>query len=56
MNNEHIVLFHEYCNKCEYFRVSGDEEPCDKCLSVPARIGSCIPIHFKEAKNEKSKR
>lgn len=40
------VLFGEYCKKCKHEKCSDIKDPCDECLSVPARIDSQKPEKF----------
>ena len=43
-----IVNF-EKCNTCQFKDTSQDEEPCNECISNPARDGeeSNTPINYK---------
>lgn len=43
---EHIVEYHNYCNKCRYKDVRGTDDPCHECLSTPVREDSRKPIKF----------
>ena len=44
------VYFHEYCKKCEYRKVSNDEEPCNECLGEPVNWNTHKPVKYKEKK------
>lgn len=46
------VLFSEYCGKCKHSDLSEYEDPCDSCLSVPAREYSHKPMMFEEKKGK----
>lgn len=45
-----IVDFQEYCETCQYQSKKEYEEPCDECLSIPARPNSHKPEKYKEKK------
>lgn len=47
-----IVYFETYCQKCKYVNKKADEEPCNECLSIPAREYSHKPIKFEENKTK----
>ena len=44
------VYFHEYCKKCEYRKVSNDDEPCNECLGEPVNWNTHKPVKYKEKK------
>jgi len=46
-----FVEFNKYCSKCKNKDKSSTAEPCNECLSVPAREGTVKPVKFKEDKN-----
>lgn len=46
-----FVEFVNYCSKCKNKNKSPMAEPCNECLTVPAREGTRKPIKFEEAKN-----
>lgn len=45
----HEVNFHEWCPKCEYFKLEEYEDPCHECLNEPVNDDSRKPMQFKEA-------
>lgn len=47
-----LVEYEGKCSTCEHQHVSPDEDPCDECLSNPARDGeeSHTPINYKPKK------
>jgi len=47
---EKIVEFELYCSKCKHYDSSDADDPCDYCLSVPARENSRRPIKYEENK------
>lgn len=47
---EKIVEFELYCSKCKHYDSSDADDPCDYCLSVPARENSRRPIKYDENK------
>ena len=47
---EKIVEFELYCSKCKHYNSSDADDPCDYCLSVPARENSRRPIKYEENK------
>lgn len=44
-----IVEYVDKCSTCQFKDVSPDDDPCDECLSNPARDGeeSRTPINYK---------
>lgn len=50
-----IVEYVDKCSTCQFKDVSPDDDPCDECLSNPARDGeeSRTPINYKPI-NEKN--
>lgn len=46
MDNYKEVDFHEYCELCEYVEKRPDDEPCNECLTTPARKNSKKPVKF----------
>lgn len=49
---EKIVEFELYCSKCKHYDSSDADDPCDYCLSVPARENSRRPIKYEENKKK----
>ena len=49
--NEKIVEFEQWCPRCKHEDTPGTEEPCNECLSIPARMGSRKPEKW-EAKDD----
>ena len=47
-SNLHIVSFDMYCPSCKNVNKSQNEEPCDTCLSIPAREDSRKPEKWEE--------
>lgn len=47
---EKIVEFELYCSKCKHYDSSDADDPCDYCLSIPARENSRRPIKYEENK------
>lgn len=43
LENEHIVEFDKYCPTCKYEKVYQAKNPCNICLSIPARENSRKP-------------
>lgn len=48
MDNFKEIYFSEYCSTCEHKDVSETEEPCNECLTTPARQESHKPEQYKE--------
>ena len=46
-----FVEFNKYCQKCINKDKSPTADPCNECLSVPAREGTRKPIKFNASKN-----
>lgn len=53
MEGENIkhVNFDDFCHKCEYRENLENEDPCNRCLTIPARQYSHKPEYFKERKH-----
>ena len=49
---EKIVEFELYCSKCKHYNSSDADDPCDYCLSIPARENSRRPIKYEENKKK----
>lgn len=47
-NNTKIIDFSKFCSRCEYYDKTFSEEPCNTCLSHPARENSHTPEKFVE--------
>lgn len=47
---EKFVEFDKFCKKCKNWKTSPSADPCNECLSVPARLGTRVPEKFKEEK------
>lgn len=52
-DNMKLVNFEHYCEHCVNKEKSENEEPCDICLSIPARQYSHRPEKFVEVSNER---
>ena len=44
--NEKIVEFEKFCKDCVNYDKSATEDPCNECLTVPARLGTHQPEKF----------
>lgn len=51
----HEVNFHEWCPKCEHYKLEEREDPCHDCLNEPANDDSRKPVMFKAADGKGSK-
>jgi hypothetical protein len=49
MNNEKIVEFNGWCQKCKYWEKSEAEDPCFECLENPVNVDSRRPVKYEEA-------
>lgn len=44
-----FIDFAQYCPKCKFYDTEEVEDPCNECLSIPARAdGSKKPINYQE--------
>lgn len=43
-----LVEYHKWCKKCKHYEKKEITEPCQECMSHPARRSSHKPINFKE--------
>lgn len=48
VNEYKEVRFDLYCKDCKHKEVSGNDEPCDECLSEPLNYASVKPVKFEE--------
>lgn len=44
------VIFADYCYRCKHKDKGNTEEPCDECVSVPARPNSHKPEKYEAEK------
>ena len=44
--NEHIVDFYKYCQKCQYRDHNEEDDPCWDCLSVGVTLNG-VPDRYK---------
>lgn len=44
------VYFDKYCKSCKHSSVAEDSNPCNECLSEPARVYSHKPIRYEEGR------
>lgn len=51
----HEVDFHEWCPKCEHFKLEEHEDPCHDCLNEPVNDDSRKPVMFKDSGKEDTK-
>ena len=49
---DHIVLFENWCSKCEHQKVKDTDEPCNECLDYPVQTDSTKPVNFKDKTKE----
>lgn len=49
INNKKEVYFAQYCGKCKYEHLQGDEDPCDECLEHNWNENSHKPVKYEEA-------
>lgn len=52
-DDQKIVGFENYCQKCEHYPKSESEDPCWECLNTPTNTWSHKPIYFKEKEKYK---
>lgn len=45
------VWFDEYCEKCEYEKLTETESPCDECLQEPTNWNTHKPVKYKKRSN-----
>lgn len=45
-NNNKIVEFWHYCNRCKYADLPESKDPCNECLEVSVREGTVEPEKF----------
>ena len=42
------LVEYEKCKTCKHKGTNEQDEPCDECISTPARDASHTPIHYEE--------
>jgi hypothetical protein len=47
-SNLKLVQFQEYCTKCKNKKTPETEDPCNECLTYPARENTRKPLKFEE--------
>lgn len=47
------VYFENFCDTCVHHEKPEDEEPCDECLAIPARLYSHRPEFYEVDVNAK---
>lgn len=52
----HEVNYHEWCPKCEHFKLEEREDPCHDCLNQPVNDDSRKPVEFKEGSSGEDKK
>lgn len=45
-NEQKIVDFDLWCNRCKHRKLDGGQDPCNECLNNPVNINSHKPINF----------
>lgn len=53
MDELKFVDFDAYCPHCQYADKSESDDPCDECLSIPARYNSHKPEKYKDKEGQK---
>lgn len=43
-----LVHFEEYCKRCKHYEKPVSEDPCNHCLTIPARENSHKPENYEE--------
>ena len=47
-SNDKLVDFQTYCPLCRFEKTDPQHDPCDECLTVPAREFSHVPERFQK--------
>lgn len=48
MNDQKIVEFGYYCQRCKHYSKAENEDPCRECLSNPIRSQTRKPLFYEE--------
>lgn len=51
-----IIKFEDYCYRCKNVDVLAENEPCNSCLTNPARPNNSGPLNFVEGGEKVEKR
>ena len=54
--NWKIIKFEDYCYRCKNVDVLAEDEPCNECLTNPARPDNSSPLKFVEGGEKVEKR
>lgn len=41
-----IINFDKWCGTCQYKDLLAEEDPCNECLTCPARFENSAPLHY----------
>lgn len=47
-----LVAYHKYCYGCKHKDVLPDEEPCNECISNPARTDTERPLNYEPKEDQ----
>lgn len=56
MDNSTKFVDFSFCKSCKHFETDQADEPCNSCLEVGAREGTCKPLNYKPSKEKKNGR
>lgn len=48
MENTKLVEFYKYCSTCKHADLPEEDDPCNECLTIPARESSHKPEKYEE--------
>lgn len=51
-NDEKLVDFYMYCQKCKHSYKDEDDMPCRECLEYPTNVNSAKPVRYEEKEEE----
>lgn len=47
-----LVAYHKYCYGCKHKDVLPDDEPCNECISNPARTDTERPLNYEPKEDQ----
>lgn len=46
--HQKIIDFDKWCTTCKYKDILAEEDPCNECLTCPARFENSAPLNYQK--------